>query len=54
MLEENDQTSGVRQIPLTIQGLTDSGYLLATDTYGTKFELHPDGNRYDCSNPQTQ
>lgn len=27
------------------QGLTESGYLLATNNGGEAFELHPDGNR---------
>ncbi|KAJ0975797.1 hypothetical protein J5N97_017762 [Dioscorea zingiberensis] len=32
---------------VTIQGLTSSGYLLATDEENKKFELHPDGNSLD-------
>ena len=36
---------GDRQVALTIQGLTEHGYLLAVDSVGTAFELHPDGNR---------
>lgn len=35
-----------RMVPLVIRGLTPSGYLLATDKNGDKFELHPDGNRF--------
>ncbi|KAF3334910.1 biotin--protein ligase 2-like isoform X2 [Carex littledalei] len=33
------------QAEVTIQGLTLSGYLLATDKQNNFFELHPDGNR---------
>jgi len=36
-----------RMVPLVIRGLTPSGYLLATDKNGDKFELHPDGNSLD-------
>jgi biotin--protein ligase len=36
-----------REVALTIQGLTHSGYLLAVDGMGTRFELHPDGNSLD-------
>eukprot|EP00873_Tetraselmis_striata_P008121 jgi/Tetstr1/428385/TSEL_018419.t1 len=39
-----------RRVPLTIQGLTGSGYLLAADRHGAKFELHPDGNSLDFFN----
>lgn len=35
----------MRRVPLTVQGLTPGGYLLATDASGAGFELHPDGNR---------
>ena len=35
----------MRRVPLTVQGLTPGGYLLATDAAGAGFELHPDGNR---------
>ncbi len=48
VLEENEPQScsgEKRKVPLTVQGLTDSGYLLATDDCGSKYELHPDGNR---------
>ncbi len=47
---------GNKQVALTIKGLTEYGYLLAVDTQGTAFALHPDGNRYcqlscRCSTP---
>lgn len=35
------------EVPLTVQGLTRGGYLLATDEGGAAFELHPDGNSLD-------
>jgi len=37
---------GNKEVALTIKGLTEYGYLLAVDTQGTAFALHPDGNRY--------
>jgi biotin--protein ligase len=39
--------AGVRRVALTIQGLTHTGYLLAVDALGERFELHPDGNSLD-------
>jgi biotin--protein ligase len=36
-----------RLMPHTIRGLTASGYLLAEDADGQRFELHPDGNSLD-------
>lgn len=36
-----------RLVPHTIRGLTASGYLLAEDGEGQRFELHPDGNSLD-------
>jgi biotin---protein ligase len=36
-----------RAVPVTIQGLTSSGYLLAVDEAGERYELHPDGNSLD-------
>ena len=46
-LEEcNGGGGGMRRVPLTVQGLTPGGYLLATDAAGAAFELHPDGNRH--------
>jgi biotin--protein ligase len=35
------------EVALTIQGLTHSGYLLAVDAMGQRYELHPDGNSLD-------
>jgi biotin--protein ligase len=32
---------------VTVRGLTKTGYLLATDAAGARFELHPDGNSFD-------
>jgi biotin--protein ligase len=32
---------------VTVRGLTKSGYLLADDASGARFELHPDGNSFD-------
>jgi biotin--protein ligase len=32
---------------VTVRGLTKSGYLLADDAFGARFELHPDGNSFD-------
>ncbi len=36
-----------REVALTVKGLTHSGYLLAVDAGGERFELHPDGNSLD-------
>jgi len=30
-----------------VRGITGTGYLLATDSRGTRYELHPDGNSLD-------
>ncbi|KAL0042345.1 hypothetical protein WJX77_009698 [Trebouxia sp. C0004] len=38
---------GNKEVALTIKGLTEYGYLLAVDTQGTAFALHPDGNSLD-------
>lgn len=38
------------EVPLTVKGLTDSGFLLAEDQTGQKFELCPDGNSFDFFN----
>ncbi|KAL3687597.1 hypothetical protein R1sor_013906 [Riccia sorocarpa] len=47
-LEEKDpKSSQVSHVPVTIRGLTPSGYLLATDAQGEQYELHPDGNSFD-------
>ena len=42
---EEGQEGQSKQVPLTVQGLTPSGYLKAIDQAGQLFELHPDGNR---------
>ena len=42
---EEGQNGQSKQVPLTVQGLTSSGYLKAIDQGGQHFELHPDGNR---------
>ena len=42
VLEEGDAKTEV-----TVRGLTKSGYLLADDAAGARFELHPDGNSFD-------
>jgi|TARA_B110000967_G_scaffold196758_1_gene227735 biotin--protein ligase len=34
-------------VQVTVKGLTKSGYLLANDSSGQRFELHPDGNSFD-------
>lgn len=34
-----------QSVQLTVEGITDTGYLLARDGAGSPFELHPDGNR---------
>ena len=48
MLEEEE--GGIsRKVPLTVEGLTPSGYLKAVDQGGNLFELHPDGNRCGLS-----
>jgi hypothetical protein len=45
-LEEHDGSGGgVRRVALTVRGLTPAGYLLATDSAGARFELHPDGKQ---------
>ena len=46
MTLEDDTIGGpARKAQATILGLAPNGYLLATDTSGQQFELHPDGNR---------
>ena len=32
---------------LTVKGITKTGYLLAVDAAGARYELHPDGNSLD-------
>ena len=41
------EEDGVRKVKLVVKGITGTGYLLATDSRGTRFELHPDGNSLD-------
>jgi len=47
VLSEEDPGMGKRDVNLTIRGLTPAGYLLGVDRFGTKYELHPDGNSFD-------
>lgn len=35
------------QTPMTVQGISKSGYLRAQDDSGEEFELHPDSNSLD-------
>ena len=37
----------VVQVPMTVRGLSSSGYLRAQDDEGEEFELHPDGSSLD-------
>eukprot|EP00854_Cymbomonas_tetramitiformis_P016503 gene16503-19597_t len=47
-LVESDPATGKEQeVQLQVMGLAPSGYLLAVDRAGKRFELHPDGNRLD-------
>ena len=41
------EEDGVRKVKLVVKGITGTGYLLATDSRGTRYELHPDGNSLD-------
>ena len=36
-------------VALRITGISETGYMTATDSKGEVFELHPDGNR--CGTP---
>ncbi|KAI5080778.1 hypothetical protein GOP47_0004553 [Adiantum capillus-veneris] len=47
VLEERQQDNSTVRVSLTIQGLTPTGYLLATDDQMDPYELHPDGNSFD-------
>jgi biotin--protein ligase len=47
---EEGEGAGAQKVPLTIRGLTGSGYLCATDEGGEQYELHPDGNRWGHRN----
>mmetsp|Transcript_17188 Transcript_17188/g.37374 ORF Transcript_17188/g.37374 Transcript_17188/m.37374 type:complete len:363 (-) Transcript_17188:367-1455(-) len=46
-LTEADKRGTRVKVALVIKGLTQSGYLLAEDQAGQKYELHPDGNSLD-------
>ena len=35
------------KVKLVVKGITGTGYLLATDSRGARYELHPDGNSLD-------
>ena len=37
----------VVQVPVTVVGLSENGYLKGCDDNGTVFALHPDGNSLD-------
>ena len=41
------EEGGGAKTEVTVRGLTKTGYLLATDAAGARFELHPDGNSFD-------
>lgn len=41
------EEDGVGKVKLVVRGITGTGYLLATDSRGTRYELHPDGNSLD-------
>lgn len=45
VLEEQQDGQPIR-IPLTIEGISDTGFMTARDAAGEQFELHPDGNRF--------
>ncbi|KAK1293679.1 hypothetical protein QJS10_CPB17g01503 [Acorus calamus] len=47
VIEEKDEESSAKNIVVTIQGLTSSGYLLAIGEDNKNYELHPDGNSFD-------
>jgi len=42
-----EEDGGVTDVRLTVKGLTSTGYLLAVDGKGARYELHPDGNSLD-------
>ncbi|KAG0497566.1 hypothetical protein HPP92_002000 [Vanilla planifolia] len=44
---EEQQEGQVENVPVTIKGLTSSGYLLAVDEENRRYELHPNGNSFD-------
>ncbi|GER49220.1 holocarboxylase synthetase 2 [Striga asiatica] len=45
--EKNEDDKQISENVVTIQGLTESGYLLAVTESGQICELHPDGNSFD-------
>ncbi|KAK1270273.1 hypothetical protein QJS04_geneDACA016187 [Acorus gramineus] len=47
VIEEKDEESSAKNVVVTIQGLTSSGYLLAIGEDNKNYELHPDGNSFD-------
>ncbi|XP_073009596.1 biotin--protein ligase 2-like isoform X1 [Typha latifolia] len=47
VIQEKHEGQPVEDTVVTIQGLTSSGYLLATDEDNKTYELHPDGNSFD-------
>ena len=42
---EEQKGAQTMQVPLRIVGIGDQACLMACDSQGTMFELHPDGNR---------
>jgi biotin---protein ligase len=46
-LEEVAPDGRQSHVRLTVTGLAENGFLLATDDSGQQFELHPDGNSLD-------
>ncbi|KMZ62323.1 Biotin--[acetyl-CoA-carboxylase] ligase [Zostera marina] len=46
-IEEKLEGQSTVETHVTIQGLTITGYLLATDELGNNYELSPDGNSFD-------
>nr|XP_010926889.1 biotin--protein ligase 2 [Elaeis guineensis] len=47
IIEEKHEGQSVEETAVIVQGLTSSGYLLATDEDKKSYELHPDGNSFD-------
>ena len=41
------EEDGEKKVRLVVKGITRTGYLLAIDASGEKYELHPDGNSLD-------
>ena len=42
-----EEDGGRGKVKLVVKGITGTGYLLATDSRGARYELHPDGNSLD-------